>query len=61
MVVHQKVTKINMRGFYKIHSMKAQFAVLLPNYSGLERRLINMDLNVFQVGIPSLKDMEMAM
>lgn len=40
--------------------MKAQFAALMPNYSKLGKRLINMDLDLFQVGIPSLKDMEMA-
>lgn len=43
-----------------MHSMKAQFAALRPNYSELGKRLINVDLDVFQVGMPFLKDMEMA-
>lgn len=61
-VVHWNVTKINMRAFQKIHSMKAQFAALMPNSSGLRRRLINIyfsDLDVFQVEITSSKDMNM--
>lgn len=50
MVVYWIVTKINKTGFYKIHSMKAQFVALMLNSLGLGRRLINvyfLNLDVF--------------